>query len=59
MNWGQFKDPLCYLCLIGPVVAPWSLTPDVAGSNNPFNLIINIFVAEFSECSKIIDGKLN
>ena len=32
MNWG----PLCYLCLIGSVVAIWSFTPKVAGSSDPF-----------------------
>ena len=24
MNWDQLKDPLCYLCLTGDVVASWS-----------------------------------
>ena len=33
MNWAQFKDPFCYLCLAGAVVASWSLTQEVAGSN--------------------------
>ena len=33
MNWGQFKDPLCYLCFPDPVVASWFLTQEVAGSN--------------------------
>ena len=37
MNWAQFKDPLCYLCLAGTVVASWSLTQKVAGLNNLFN----------------------
>ena len=27
--------PLCYSFLADPVVRPWSLTPEVAGSNNP------------------------
>ena len=35
MNWAQFKDPLCYLCLAGAVTAIWSLTQEVAGSS-PF-----------------------
>ena len=34
MNWGQFKDPVCYLCLVNCVVTSLSLTQDVAGSNN-------------------------
>ena len=29
----QFKDPLCYLCLAGTVVASWSLTQEVASWN--------------------------
>ena len=28
MNWGQFKDPLPYLCLVGSVVTLWSLTQE-------------------------------
>ena len=36
MNWIQFKDPLCYLCLTGTVVASWSLPQVVADSNNLF-----------------------
>ena len=38
MNWVQFKDPLCYLCLAGAVVASWSLTQEIADSNNLFNI---------------------
>ena len=36
INWGQFKDPLSYLRLDGAVVASWSLTQEVTGSN-PFD----------------------
>ena len=36
MNWAQFKDPVSHMCLVGTVVASWSLTQEVAGSN-PFN----------------------
>ena len=36
MNWAQYKDPFSYMCLAGTVVAPWSLTQEVAGLN-PFN----------------------
>ena len=28
MNWAQFKDSLCYLCLSGAVVASWSLSQE-------------------------------
>ena len=53
MNWIQFRDPLCYLCFAGAVVASWSLTQEVAGSNNLLQNII-IFVTEFSELSENI-----
>ena len=46
MNWTQFKDPVSHLCLAGAVVASWSLTQEVVGSNP---LMTNIFVTEFSE----------
>ena len=48
MNWSQFKDPLSHMCLAGAVVAPWFLTQEVAGSN-PFTVMTNIIVTEFSE----------
>ena len=38
MNWGQFNDPICYLCLAGTMVASWSLTHEVAVSNNLFQM---------------------
>ena len=44
MNWGQFKDPVSYMCLADAVVASWSLTQEVAGSS-PFAIMTNIFVA--------------
>ena len=37
MNWGQSKDPLCYLCLAGSMVTSWSLSQEVANSNSSFN----------------------
>ena len=36
MNWGQFKDPVCYLCLASAVAASWSLTQQTADLN-PFD----------------------
>ena len=36
MNYVQFKDPVSYVCLFGAVVASWSLTHEIAGSN-PFD----------------------
>ena len=32
MNWDQFKDPLCYMCLHGAVVSSLSLMQEVVGS---------------------------
>ena len=37
MNLGQFKDPLCYLCLGGAVVSPLSLTQEVESSSPHFS----------------------
>ena len=48
MNCSQFKDLVFQTCLDGAVVASWSLTQEVA-SSNPFAVMINIFVADFSE----------
>ena len=36
MNWCQFKDPISHMCLVGAVVASWSLTQELTGSS-PFN----------------------
>ena len=44
MNWAYFKDP------VSTVVPSWSLTQE-AGSN-PFTVMTNIFVTEFSEFSE-------
>ena len=41
------------MCLAGAVVASWSLTQEVAGSN-PFNVMTNIFVTKFAEFSENI-----
>ena len=40
MNWAQFKDPISHMCLAGAVVASWSLTQELAGSN-PFSVMTN------------------
>ena len=49
MNWVQFKDPLCYLCLAGPLVAFWCLTQAIAGLFS-FTVMQQIFfVTEFDE----------
>ena len=38
MNKGQFKDPLCYLCLLGAVVPSLSLMQEVVGSRHNYCL---------------------
>ena len=48
MNWAQSKDPVYHMCLAGTVVASWSLSQEVTGSN-PFTVMTNIFVTEFTE----------
>ena len=42
MNWSQFKKPVSHMCVDGAVVASWSLTQEVTGSN-PFIVITNTF----------------
>ena len=41
MNQDQFKDPVHHMCLAGTVIATWSLTQEMAGSN-PFTVMTNI-----------------
>ena len=53
MNWAQIKNPVSHVCLVGDVVASWSLTQEVAGLS-PFTVMTNIFVSEFSEFSENI-----
>ena len=48
MNQGQFKVSVSHMCLASTVVASWSLVLEAAGSN-PFTVMTNIFVTEFSE----------
>ena len=51
MNQGQFKDPLCYLCLSGTVVKSQSVTQEVVGTNKTI-LLIFFFATEFSNSVK-------
>ena len=39
---GQFKDPLCYLCLHDTVVSSLSRTQEVMGSSYYFNRILSL-----------------
>ena len=50
MNWAQFRDTLCYLCLAAAVVASWSLY--TGALNKLFKNII--YFKEFSENIKEI-----
>ena len=50
MYWDQIKDPVSHVCLAGAMIAAWSLTQEVTGLN-PFTVMTNIFVIEFSEFS--------
>ena len=39
MNWDQFKDTVSHMCLTDTVIVSWSLTEEVAGSNNLFKQV--------------------
>ena len=39
MNYGQFKDLGCYLCLAVSMVVSWSQIQEVAGSNNLYHIL--------------------
>ena len=54
MNWGQFKDPLRYMCLHGTVVSSLSLIQEVVGSRLTF---YKHFVNKFTEFSESHLGK--
>ena len=49
MNWSQFKDPVSHICLVDAVVTFWSLTQEVAGSNNFLLLNLLNSVKTFKE----------
>ena len=55
MNWGQIKDPVAHMCLVGAVVASWLLTQEVADSN-PSTEMTSILVTEFNEIIENILG---
>ena len=58
MNWAQCIDPVSHMCLVGTMVASWSLTQEGAGLS-PFTVMTNIFVTEFSEFIETIQRKLH
>ena len=49
MNWAQFKDPVCHMCLAGAVVACWPLHKRWQARAL---LMRNIFVTELAEFSE-------
>ena len=51
MNWGHFKDPVCYLCLL-VVLTSWSLAQEVEDLNNLFSQ--KKIVTELNEFSENI-----
>ena len=56
MNWGQFKDLICYLCLHGTVVSSLSLIQEVMGSR--LSLFAKLFY-KFCRFYRIHLGNLN
>ena len=58
MNWGQFEDPISHMPLAGAMVASWSLTQEVTGSNS-FTLMTNILVTEFSKFNELLRENSN
>ena len=53
MTWDQFKDFVPHRCLVGTVIASWSLIQEVAGLK-PFTVKTYILVTEFSEFNENI-----
>ena len=45
------------MCLVGDVVASWSLTQEVVGYS-PFTVMTNLFITEFAEFIENIQKKL-
>ena len=56
MNYGQFKDPLCYLCLPADVVAFRFLIQEVTGSNTAILSVINI---SWIRCKRSVKTQLS
>ena len=54
LDWDQLKDPLCYLCLSGTVVASLSLRREIASSNTAILLNLIFSSPEFTEFSENI-----
>ena len=56
MDWAQFEDPLCCMCHAVNMVASWSLTQEVAGTNNllKYNFMSMNSVKIFRENSNVL-----
>ena len=52
----QFEDPASLMYLPGAVVASWTFTQEIAGSN-PFSVLINSSVIEFRKLNENLLGK--
>ena len=52
MNWAQFKDLVCHMCLAWAVVPSWSPKQEVAGLS-PFTAMPNIFTASNKVCHSV------
>ena len=58
MNGVSFRDPVCYICHVGIVVASFPPAREMIGSN-PFTLTTNNLVIDFSEFIKTFKEKSN
>ena len=55
MNWVQYKDPVSHMCLVGTIIASWSLAQDVAGSSPPW---VNVFHYHTIFGKKLLNNRL-
>ena len=51
MNYNQFRNPISHMCLVGTVVASWSLIQKMACSN-PFTAMTNFLSLNFLNSMK-------
>ena len=53
MNWVQYKDLLCYLCLCGWVVSSLSLTQEILGSNPTILIFISFIFLSLNSANSV------
>ena len=58
MNQGQFKDPLCYLCLCGSVVSSLSLVQEAVSLSTAIFLIFEKKLSLNSGKTQIVQAHL-